>query len=226
MNGPREQSSPVVARNADRLLGSGYQGVVYLRERADGPRIVKSPIGSGLARSARRAMLRREYSVYQRLQGIRGIPRCDGLVAGEDLVLEFVPGGSLRELRLDGAARERFFAELLALIRAIHGAGVAHADLKRKDNILVGPDGQPFLIDFGMAVTVDASSGRLRRWLFQQARRTDLNAWFKLKYQRQARTVAAADAAIYRPTIPERLARVLRRSWRALTLRRRRRRRG
>lgn len=220
------EDSPPAAAGTDRLLGRGYQGEVYLRQRGDGPVIVKVPIGRGLARAARRAMLRREHAIYQRLQGIRGVPRCEGFAGGDQLLLEYVPGPSLRQHEQTGAARELFFAQLLRLIEAMHAAGVAHGDLKRKDNILVGPGGQPYLIDFGTALALDERAGTVRRWLFRQLRRTDLNAWVKLKYQRQELDMDPADARLLRPTRPERVARALRRAWRAVTLRRRRRSRG
>jgi serine/threonine protein kinase len=116
------------------------------------------------------------------------------------------------------AAREHFFVALLALIRAVHRAGVAHADLKRKDNILVRAGGEPVLIDFGSALM--DGQGRVRRWLFRLACRTDLNAWIKLKYQRRYGQIALADRAYYQPTWPERTARVVREGWRRLTARR------
>jgi predicted Ser/Thr protein kinase len=206
-----------------RLLGRGYQGAVYLREGRDGTLIAKVPIGSGPARAARRAMLEREHRVYERLRGIAGVPRCLGFANGEELLLEYVPGPSLRDAQLTGAEREHFFAELLRVIRAMHDAGVAHGDLKRKDNILRGPGGQPFLIDFGTALVADERAGPLRLWLFRQACRVDLNAWVKLKYQRQELDMDPADALIFRPTLPERVARAVRRAWRAATLRRHRR---
>jgi len=215
-----EQATPAAAAGAWRLLGRGYQGAVYLRERNGKTVIVKVPIGRGPARAARRAMLRREYRVYQRLAGIPGVPRCEGLAQGEQLLLEYVEGPSLREVELTGAARERFFDELLRLIRAMHAAGVAHGDLKRKDNILVGPDGTPYLIDFGTALTIEQRASAPRRWLFRQLRRIDINAWVKLKYQRHMPAMNVADALLYRPTLPERIARPLRRAWRTVTMRR------
>lgn len=224
--GPGDESLPAAEAASSRVLGRGYQGVVYLRQTAAGPVIVKTPSGKGLAHSVRRAMLRREHAIYQRLQGIRGVPRCEGLQNGEELVLEYIAGPSLRDANLTGVVREQFFADLLKLIQAIHANGVAHGDLKRKDNILAGPGGQPFLIDFGTALSVESQSGMLRRWLFRQMVRIDLNAWVKLKYQRQWLEFDAADARLHDPTPPERLARVIRRAWRALTLRRRRRRAG
>ena len=201
------------------LLGQGYQGAVYRVETAAGPVIIKRAIGRGLARAVRRAMLRREYGIYQLLSGVAGGPACRGLRNGEELVLDYVPGPSLREPGQPPGDRPRFFAELLDLIHALHRAGVAHGDLKRKDNILVGPGGRPVLIDFGTAVSAPPGAGPLRRWLFRQVRRMDLNAWVKLKYQRQELAMDPVDRRYHRPTWPEQAARVVRRAWRRLTLR-------
>ena len=45
----------------------GYQGNVYLYEGKGKRFIIKTPIGWGLGRLVRTAMLRREYRVYARL---------------------------------------------------------------------------------------------------------------------------------------------------------------
>ena len=206
------------AGNTTRLLARGYQGAVSVIETADGRFIVKEAMGAWPLRALRRAMLRREHEVYQRLQGIPGVPRCHGLHDGHRLLLEYVDGPSLREVHLAPTDRDQFFAALLAVIQAVHRAGVAHADLKRKDNVLVGPGGVPVLIDFGSAV-IDGR-GLLRRMLFRQAVRMDLNAWVKLKYRRRYEQIATADRDYYRPTALEQLARLVRETWRRLTGRR------
>jgi predicted Ser/Thr protein kinase len=234
MERPRGQDQPAGASPAagpagaapgtgGKLLASGYQGAVYLVETETGRVIVKRAMGGALARAARRAMLRREHDIYRLLEGVQGIPRCYGLREGGELVLQFVDGPSLRAARLDAEEREQFFAALLRLIESMHRARVAHGDLKRKDNLLVGPGGQPFLIDFGTAVSAPPGAGPLRRLLFRQLRRMDLNAWFKLKYQGRRGEVTPGDLARFRPTLAERVARVVRRAWRTVTLRRRRR---
>jgi predicted Ser/Thr protein kinase len=213
---------PLTVAGPFKLLGRGYQGAVYLVESPRGPLIVKKAMGRGLARVARRGMLRREHAVYQLLRGVPGVPRCHGLNEGDELVLEYIDGRSLREVKQSFPGREQFFATLLELIQAIHRAGVAHGDLKRKDNILLGRDGRPYLIDFGTAMSAPQGAGIVRRVLFRQIRRMDLNAWVKLKYQRQWVEIARADLDYFNPTLPERMARVVRRAWRAMTLRRRR----
>lgn len=213
-----------VAEQNGELLSAGYQGVVYkVAAGADYPGteflIVKQPMGSRLLQWFRRRMIRREYEVYRRLDGIPGIPKCFGLEPGGKLVLEFIDSHPLKLSHNELDDRDRFFAELLELLQALHRAGVAHADLKRKENILVSSAGRPYLIDFGSAVTCAEQSGGFRRWIFRQACQIDLNAWTKHKYLGQYDEIEPADARYYQPTIVERMSRPVRRVWRKVTAR-------
>jgi hypothetical protein len=79
---------------------------------------------------------------------------------------------------------------------------------------------QPWLIDFGSAVLTKGEGGN---WLFRQACRTDLNAWFKIKYQFVRAEPVAEDLVVFNPTWIEALARMFRRAWRRLTRRQQRR---
>lgn len=202
---------------AERYLSSGYQGVVSLRDTAAGPVVVKQAMGRGLALWLRRAMLRREHAAYRRLDGVPGVPRCLGMEADGSLLLEYVESEPFRETVAALRDRERFFSELLRSILAVHAAGVAHADLKRRGNILISPDGSPVLLDFGSAVLRSARGGWLNGWLFRQVCQMDLNAWVKLKYRRRYDLIAAEDRTYYRPTGIETLARSVRRLWRKLS---------
>ena len=206
------------------LLNSGYQGVVY--KVAAGPDypgvdylIVKRAMGSPLMRWLRRWMIRREYRVYLRLAGIAGIPKCFGLKDGDQLLLEFIDGQPLKLSTDELKDRNQFFAALLELLQATHRAGVAHADLKRKENILVTPDGLPVLIDFGSAVTCADGSSGLRRWMFRQTCQIDLNAWIKHKYLGRYDEISSEDLPYYQPTVIERVVRPIRRIWRKITAR-------
>jgi serine/threonine protein kinase len=107
----------------------------------------------------------------------------------------------------------------------MHAAGVAHGDLKRKDNMLVAAGERPFVIDFGIAWCVDSDSPRWRRRIFDLVRQMDYNAWIKLKYRRGTEDVSAKDAERYRPLLLERVARGIRIPWQKVTLRRLRKRR-
>jgi serine/threonine protein kinase len=211
---------------AGRALGSGYQASVRVYDTPLGSVVVKDPHRGGPLAGLWRHLLRREEAVYGRLNGIAGIPRSFGLVDGAYLALEYIEGHSLREHESRIADREAFFALLLATLKAMHGAGVAHADLKRKDNIIVGPGERPYLIDFGIAVRRSATSRLWNRLVFARAVQMDMNAWIKLKYGRRVDpgaepgVLSAADAEVYRPLLLERIARAVRVPWQVITLRR------
>lgn len=201
-----------------QFLSRGYQGAVFLRGAGADRRVIKQAMGGRIARPVRLAMLRREHAVYAQVAGIQGIPRCYGLQDDGSLVLEYLPGEAYREtvpaLR---AHRERFFRELRDQILALHAAGVAHADLKRRGNILISPDGDPILLDFGSAVLRKPRGGWWNRFLFHQACRMDLNAWVKLKYRRQYDQLSPEDQQYYQPTVVEGIARIVRRAWRKVS---------
>lgn len=219
---PPAQEARPAAENAGsdgphEYISRGYQGAVYAVGRGPGRRVIKTVMGGPLARRLRRYMLRREHAAYQRLAGVEGVPRCYGLEDGERLVLEFVDAQPVREWGDLLPDRDAYFERLKALILALHARGVAHADLKRRDNVLATADGWPVLIDFGAAVLRRESGGALSRALFRLACRIDLNAWIKLKYRRRYDEISTADLAYFRPTVLERAARAVRRSWRKLT---------
>lgn len=202
-----------------QLLSQGYQGAVYKSGSGSSAIIIKQPMGGSIARYFRALMIRREYVAYRRLGGIRGVPQCHGLRHGDRLELEFIDGQPLRDVQQQIRDPDRFYSQLLELVLSLHRAGVAHADLKRKDNILVTESESPFLIDFGSSIVVDERSGALRKFLFRQACRVDLNACIKLKYQWRDDEMSPEDLDLYRPTILEGAARRLRKFWRIVTAR-------
>jgi len=220
-----EQLAEALAAAPGRELGRGYQARTRLVTTPFGDVVVKTPHGGVLA-GLWRYLLRREHSVYARLGGIAGIPRAYGLVGDQALALQYIAGPSLREQDSLLTDRERFFARLLDTVKAMHAAGVAHGDLKRKHNVIVAAGEQPYLIDFGIAWRRSARDGLWNRWVFATFRQMDLNAWLKLKYGRRIDPTAEpgvlspADAALYRPLLIERLARAVRVPWQIVTLRR------
>jgi predicted Ser/Thr protein kinase len=214
-----------IGANTGRELGSGYQASVRVYATAAGDVVVKTPHRGGPLAALWRSLLERERAVYERLGGIAGIPRSFGLIGG-GLALEYVAGPSLREHEARLADRDAFFALLLATLKAMHAAGVAHGDLKRKDNIIVGPGERPYLVDFGIAVRRSATNALWNRCVFEPLVQMDYNAWVKLKYgrridpQAEPGVLTAEDAAVYRPLWIERAARAVRVPWQTLSLRR------
>ncbi|HBG30998.1 hypothetical protein [Candidatus Macondimonas diazotrophica] len=158
----------------------GAQSRIYRYTDPSGCYAVKIPRSGVMGGCIGRWMIHRERRVYERLTGLPGVPRCHGLVEGRYLVLDFMAGESFRDAQTRLPPDHDYFEQLRILIDAIHARGVAHTDLKRKDNLLVLDNELPCLIDFGAAMV--RRSDPLSRVLFLIARRFDRNAWIKLKY--------------------------------------------
>lgn len=105
--------------------------------------------GSSLpgSRLVARLLLGRERVALQRLAGLPGVPSL--IEVGEDrLVRSFQEGLALsatEELAVD------FFERLAELVREVHARGVCHNDLHKEQNVIVGVDGRPYLVDFQLA---------------------------------------------------------------------------
>lgn len=183
-----------------RILARSNQGIVYRVQAGDDEFAVKAAAGRGPLGAANRLALRREFRAYQRLDGLAGTPRCHGLVDGRWLVLDFVRARPFRDALVDAA----FFDRLLTIIRDMHARGVAHGDLKRKDNLLIDESGRPLLLDFGAATIRDPGRRPLNHRLFEFMRQTDLNAWVKLKYGGYD-AVAPEDRALLKRSLIERV---------------------
>ena len=199
--------------NGGRAWGGGSQSNVYVYVDPTGRYAVKVPRGNPLWGWVERWIIRRERSIYARLDGLPGIPRCHGLVAGRYLVLDYVEGESFRaaQTRLDPA--HPFFEQLREIIEAVYARGVAHTDLKRKDNLLVRAGDMPCIVDFGAAMV--RGDNPLSRGLFRIARQFDRNAWIKLKYDGY-RNIAAEDRTHLRRLGIERVSHWIKRRLRHL----------
>ena len=92
-----------------------------------------------------RFVARHEIQIYQKLQGIPGIPSFLGTVGKNGFLHAFVPG---RELSAAVALEPDFFDRLHELFTSIHTLNIAYVDANKRENILVGDDGRPYLIDF------------------------------------------------------------------------------
>lgn len=192
-------------KTGSNILSRGYQGHVYLYKGKGQRLILKAPTGWGPGRLIRWGMLRNEYRVYSRLSEVCGVPRCYGLLDGRYLVLEFIDGVPIRRARITD--RGVFFETFLNIIKDLHKAGVAHTDLKKKDNLLVIEGRIPCVIDFGVAVVRKPGFAPLNRYLYNLARKFDFNAWVKLKYEGKYENIADEDRAYYNRTVVEKVSR-------------------
>ena len=191
-------------RTGSNIFSRGYQGYVFLYKDRDRPLIIKAPIGWGLGRFIRRLMLRNEYKVYSRLSDVSLVPHCYGLLNKCYLVLEFIDGVPIRKAQITD--REMFFATLLKLIKELHKAGVAHTDLKKKDNLLVVEGNTPYVIDFGVAVIRKPGFAPLNHYLYNLSRKFDFNAWIKLKYNGRYEKIIDQDRVYFNRTAIEKVS--------------------
>ena len=202
---PTRSESPLPEITREQLTRSAVvaesnQGVVYRLTLGGRDLAIKAARGNRTTGLVNRLALAREHAAYRRLHGLSGIPRCHGLIDGRYLVLDHVRARPFRDAPID----DRFFDRLLITIREMHARGVAHGDLKRKSNLLVDTEGAPVLIDFGAAVVQRGGWHPLNRRLFEFMRRTDLNAWIKLKYGGYD-GVSAADRPLLDRSLLERV---------------------
>jgi len=86
----------------------------------------------------------RELMMFQILEGVEGIPRCLGPYDATGLVRVYVEGHPLQK---NEQVEDGFFERLEALLDELHDRCVAYVDLEKRENILVGQDGRPWLID-------------------------------------------------------------------------------
>lgn len=87
----------------------------------------------------------RECAVYTAVADVPGVPRYLGRWGTTGFVHAFVEGHPLqRHEDVD----DDFFPDLDRLLIEIHARDIAYADLEKRENILVGSDGRPWLIDF------------------------------------------------------------------------------
>jgi hypothetical protein len=94
-------------------------------------------------------LIDREEKIYKVLAGLDGLPLCLGRVEGDGLAIEFIEGEALDRA---AAIPSGFFDKLRALLDAVHARGVAYCDTNKKSNILIGPGGRPYLIDFQISL--------------------------------------------------------------------------
>ena len=164
----------------ENILAVSNQGTVLHYQGNGLDLVVKTAMGRGLVLKVRQKTLLREFEAYRRMDGLRGVPECYGLLGGRYLVIEFIRGTPYRQAIW--ADRANWFRDFLEILQSIHERGVSHGDLKSKSNILVTGDEKPCVIDFGTAFLHRSGFHPLNNWFFEYGRRLDINAWVKHKY--------------------------------------------
>lgn len=145
-----------------------------------------------------RRQVAREMRALRRLQGIAGIPRCYGEAGRIGILMEPIEGERItRWCRRKRDQVGPMFEKLQRLVGQIHARGVAHIDLRKRDNILVTEDGRPCIIDFNASVCFDPA-GAGARFLFPFLRRIDNSAVLKWKFRLAPELLTEEESAQHR----------------------------
>ncbi len=101
---------------------------------------------------AGRMLIEHEYNLLMMLQGIKNVPQLIGKYGRSGFVYEYIQGCSLDE---KPDLSDEFFFRLNEIVSAIHQKNIAYIDLNKRGNILLGMDGQPYLIDFQVSQYIE-----------------------------------------------------------------------
>ncbi|HUL64472.1 MAG TPA: serine/threonine-protein kinase [Burkholderiaceae bacterium] len=151
-----------------QVLGRGGMGTVWLAERTDDApsRRVALKLPLIASQPQMRERLLRERDVLAALEhpGIARLYDAGVDTGGQPyLALEYIDGRPIdaycRERALDIESRLRVFVQVARAVAFAHARLVLHRDLK-PTNILVTPDGQPHLLDFGVAKLLEDGGTR------------------------------------------------------------------
>jgi serine/threonine-protein kinase len=148
------------------LLGEGGMGRVFLAERDDGEfhqRVALKLIRGEFSTRELRHRFLRERDILARLTHPNIAQLHDGGVAADGtpyFTLEYVEGEPITRWcngkNIDIRARLELFVDVCDAVHYAHRNLIVHRDLK-PSNILVTGDGQPKLLDFGIAKLLDTA---------------------------------------------------------------------
>jgi serine/threonine-protein kinase len=154
-----------------REIGRGGMGVVWLAERDDvGNRVALKMLRGALAAPEHERRFLHERRLLARLRHPNIAQLLDAGVAADGTpwyAMEYVEGEAIDQFcdqhRLTVAERIALFSKVVAAVAFAHRNLIVHRDIKPA-NILVQPDGEPKLLDFGIAKLIeDDDSAELTR---------------------------------------------------------------
>jgi hypothetical protein len=153
-------------------------------------------------------LCRREQRFYRKLQDIDNVPKVLGTVGQTGFVLEYVDGHPLSK---QAPVPDGLFQELQGLLEELHRRDLAYVDTNKTQNILVGSDGRPHLIDFQISWDLeDLGDWWLNRWILSHLQIED--AYHILKHKRRLRPdemTAAERELAERRSLPLRVHRFI-----------------
>jgi serine/threonine protein kinase/cytochrome c-type biogenesis protein CcmH/NrfG len=168
-----------------RELGRGGMGAVYLAERADGQfkkRVAVKVLKRGTDTDEVLRRFRMERQILANLEHSNITRLLDAGTTADGLpyfVMEFVEGIPItrfvEQANVDVRDRLNLFLKVCAAVALAHRHQVIHRDIKPR-NVLVNQDGEPKLLDFGIAKLLDVDSDDIATTVAAERRLTPMYA--------------------------------------------------
>ena len=179
-------SDPADLRTARLTLlrpSSNTRPAVWLRDENGRRTVIKDYRANGclFRNSVGRFLVWREKKAYRRLRGLAGIPQLVETVSGLALVVGAVAAQNVAEYEKRGQLPPGFFDSLGALVDRVHRCGLAHCDLKRASNVLIGEDLQPYIVDWAAAISCHEFRFFPLNRIYRRFLADDFNALIKLR---------------------------------------------
>ncbi len=150
-----------------------------------------------------RRLASREHRALTRLADLDTIPKPLGpvYVKGERhrnaVARKYIPG---HPLQLNESVGPHFYPALRAALKEMHARGIAYVDLHKRENVIVGDDGRPYLVDF--QICFDITHPRVRWLPYIRNVFNGLCAGDRYHLQKHAHRVDAAGEDAPPPVIP------------------------
>ncbi len=117
-----------------------------LKDVNDRPAVFRFTLG--------RCLIRREFRIYERLEGIEGVPDAYRRLDRDGFLIEYIDGTAVtrKELERGQDVDESYYRRCAELLEVIHARGIVHLDLRNGKNFILGEDGRPHIVDFASAL--------------------------------------------------------------------------
>jgi predicted Ser/Thr protein kinase len=189
---PRRQLTilrePTGTRPAIRLIAEGNQRAIA-KDYSANKFLFRIMVG--------RFLVWREAKAYRRLKEVNGVPALYRIIDGLALLLEAIPGKDLETLQGAIKLDNTFFHALKDLVDRCHRRGVAHCDLKRAPNTILGDDGQPYIVDWSASICASEFRFFPLTRIYARFLRDDYLAIVKLRLNYSPESVTVEEKRAY-----------------------------
>lgn len=161
-----------------------------------------------------RRLARRETWFLCKLSGLEiapdymGAVYVDGVLQEHAVARRFVPGAPLAKYQ---RVQDDFFPQLFATLGAMRERGLAYVDLNKKENIIVGEDSRPYLVDFQISFRLPAGwLGRTRLFRAIHSQLAEIDRYHVLKHVADCRPDLASPEELRQARTPPRAIKIYR----------------